>query len=365
MSSRLQQILELYLTSTPAPPGVTSRDIVRKAIEFDAPPRVPYSFITPLASDFFEVAAVPRFLGLADPGGDAANLWTGEKEKENRNLGDRYYDEWGIGWEVTGRAWDHAFDSPLRDLQRLDGYRFPDVADPRKFDVLQPYVEQAQDAGKYVVGFDPIMMFERMRALLGFEELMVAPYTQPRGLEGLLDRLADLEVAVIEQWARIGSVNAYMTWDDWGLQTTLQMNPEAFRQYYKPRYARIAEAAHQGGMHYIWHNCGYIMDMFEDMIEIGVDVVQLDQPRLMGHRELAGRFGGRICFWNTVDIQWSTIENPSENEIRAEVAEMMKAFNRFGGGIIARQYPDANDIEMSPECHMQIYEAFIENGCGL
>ncbi len=365
MHSALQQVLDLYLQPTPVPTGMTSKELVFKAIEFDNPPRIPYSFITPLASDFFETAAVPRFLELMAPDSPAANLWATEKNKKQRLKGERYYDEWGVGWETTKRLWDHAFDSPLQNLENLKDYRFPDVAAPEKFDALQPFVGQARKAEKYIVGFDPILMFERMRALLGFEELMVAPYTQPEGLQALMDRLADLEIAVIEQWARIGNVDAYMTWDDWGLQTTLQMNPETFRQFFKPRYARIVEAAHSHGMHYIWHNCGHIVDMIEDMIEIGVDAVQLDQPRLMGHRELAGRFGGRLCFWNTVDIQWSTMEHLPKNEIRREVADMVKAFNRFHGGFMARQYPDASDIGMPPERHMLIYEAFLENGCAL
>ncbi len=72
--------------------------------------------------------------------------------------------------------------SPLRNLNRLDSYQFPDVAAPEKFDALETFVKQALKAGKYVVGFDPILMFERLRALVGFEELMVAPYTQPAGL---------------------------------------------------------------------------------------------------------------------------------------------------------------------------------------
>lgn len=367
MNPLFQQLLELYLLPTPIPPGMVSRDIVRKAIEFDRPPRIPFSFINPLQSDFFEIAAVPRFsfLNAPDSQDKVANIWVSKLTEKPMNQGDRYYDEWGVGWEVSGRLWDHAFDHPLRDLRKLDGYRFPDVAAPEKFDLLQPYVRQARKAGKYLVGFDPILMFERMRGLMGFEELMVAPYTQPEGLQALLDLLADLEIAVINQWARIGDVDAYMTWDDWGLQTSLQMNPLTFRQYYKPRYARIVEAAHQGGMHYIWHNCGYIMDMIEDMIEIGVDVLQLDQPRLMGYRELADRFGGRMCFWNTADIQWSATQDLPESEIKAEVAKMVKAFNRFDGGFMARQYADATDIEMPPERDVAIYEAFLDSGCGL
>jgi len=102
-----------------------------------------------------------------------------------------------------------------------------------------------------------------------------------------------------------------------------------------------------------------------EMIEIGVDVVQLDQPRLMGHRHLSDSFGGAICFWNTVDIQWSTSEAATESGIRAEVKEMMQAFNRFNGGIIARHYPQPGDIALPPEFHSASYQAFLENGCGL
>jgi hypothetical protein len=365
MNVELQQLLDLYLQPTPVPADMTSRDIVCKAVEFDNPPRIPYSFVTPVASDFFEVAAVPKFIALVDSQSEVANVWVAEQNKERRNRGEKYYDEWGVGWEVTGRLWDHSFDHPLRDLRKLDSYQFPNVVAPEKFDVLRPYVTQARDAGKYVVGFDPILLFERMRALLGFEELMVAHYTQSDGLEALLDRLADLEVAVVGEWARIEGVDAYMTWDDWGLQTSLQMSPEAFRKYYKPRYAKIVEAAHWQGMHYIWHNCGQIFDIIPDMIEIGVDVIQLDQPRLMGYDELAGAFGGKICFWNTLDIQWSTIENPTEDEVRAEVSRMVRAFNCFHGGFMARQYPDVLDIEMPYERHLAIYEAFLANGCAL
>ena len=38
-------LLEDYLELVPTPPGVTSREIVRRAIEFDSPPRIPYSFM--------------------------------------------------------------------------------------------------------------------------------------------------------------------------------------------------------------------------------------------------------------------------------------------------------------------------------
>ncbi len=353
MNEKLKEILDEYLKPTPVPPGMTSREIVRRAIEFEDPPRIPYSFIVPLKSDFFEAALANAFPGGAD------------RRQKPEKIGDVYYDEWGVGQEFTGRGWDHAFDHPLKNLTKLKDYEFPDVASPERFSPLKPFIEQAGEAGKYVVGFDPIMMFERMRALLGFEELMMAPYTQPDGLEALLDRLTDLTIKVVEQWSRLGKVDGYMTWEDWGLQTSLQMKVETFRRFYKPRYARIVEAVHQNGMHYIWHNCGQILDMVPDMIDIGVDVLQLDQPRLMGHKKLADNFGGKICFWNTVDIQWSVSEEVTMDDIRAEVKEMVNVFNRFNGGFMARHYPQPRDIQLSNERCRLIYEAFLENGCAL
>jgi hypothetical protein len=353
VDERLEGLMERLLAPTPTPSGMTSREIVRRAIEFDGPPRVPYSFISPLESDFFETVILQAVRGA--PGG----------ARRSRELGALYRDEWGVGWEVTTRAWDHAVDHPLRDLEGLSEFRFPDVAAPERFDWLAPYLERARRAGKYVVGWDPIQTYELMRSLMGFEELMVAPYTQPRALRELLDRLGDLEIAMMDGFARLGGIDGFMTWQDFGLQTTLQMKPETFREIYKPHYARMVAAAHERGTHYIWHSCGQIAEILPDMVEIGVDVVQLDQPRLMGHHSLADAFGGRICFWNTVDIQWATRGALTDSDIRAEVKEMLAAFDRFNGGFMARHYPQPWDIELAPDFHRASYEAFLEHGCGL
>jgi uroporphyrinogen decarboxylase len=350
MSDGLVKIIEEYAKPVATPPSVTSREIARKAVEFGSPDRIPYSFITPFQSDFFECAILRALFG------------NGRRDKP-KNRGDVYYDEWGVGQKVTGREWDHAFDYPLKDLQKLDGYQFPDLAAPKIYTQQKAFIQKANEAGKYIIGYDPVMMFERVRSLMGFEAMMVAPYTQPDGLKELLDRLTDLTIAIIEAWAGIGGVHGYMTWEDWGLQTSLQMKIETFRRFYKPCYARIVEAVHNHGMHYIWHNCGQILDMIPDMIEIGVDVVQLDQPRLMGHEKLTGEFGGKICFWNTVDIQWSVLEDITEDDLRHEVAEMIETYNRFEGGFMARHYPQPRDINLSAERNRVIAEAFFEYGC--
>jgi hypothetical protein len=48
---------------------------------------------------------------------------------------------------------------------------FPDVTGPEQFVWLEPAIRQAQGTGECVVGYDPIEMYERMRALMGHHKL--------------------------------------------------------------------------------------------------------------------------------------------------------------------------------------------------
>ena len=346
MKAELHAWLEDALAPQPAPPGATSRDIVRQAIRCESPPRSPSSFVDPIRSDFFELAELERLLDRVGMG-------------SQRSPGAVYTDTWGVRQAVVPGLFDRVLDHPLADLGKLDGYPFPDVAAPQCFARFAPLVEQANRVGKYVVAGDPVGLFERARALLGFETLTLAPWAQRPRLEALLDRLTQLTVETIEGLAELGGVDAFMTWQDFGTQTQLAVSLDTFRELYAPRLARVVRTAHEAGLHFVWHCCGQIFDLIPEMIAIGVDVVQLDQPRLIGHARLAEAFGGRICFWNTVDTQWAATEDPSDADLRAEVAAMTTPFRRFRGGFMARHYPQPHDIGLSRHFHDVTARAFL------
>ncbi len=93
---RIQALIDAYVKPVPTPSGFTSREIVRRAIEFDDPPRVPYSFVEPLESDFVELAAIVAGA-------------TGSAEDVPVPKGEMVFDEWGVGWRSSGKAaWGHA-----------------------------------------------------------------------------------------------------------------------------------------------------------------------------------------------------------------------------------------------------------------
>jgi len=172
--------------------------------------------------------------------------------------------------------------------------------------------------------------------------------------------LVNLEIGIINRWNELG-VHGFMTWDDWGTEEALWINPQIWRHIFKPRYKKVTDVLHSNGMHYFFHSCGYIWDIIADLIEIGVDVLQLDQPELIGIEKLGSQFGGKICFFNPVDIQ-KTIQTGNLEEIRESAKKMIKYLGSFNGGFMAREYPQPEAIDITQDKIEVMYQAFKQYG---
>ena len=108
-------------------------------------------------------------------------------------------------------------------------------------------------------------------------------------------------------------------------------SPAIFKEFVKPRYKRLIDAAHEHNMHFWLHTCGDVRPFMEDFIEIGLVVIHPIQKYTMDEVEVAERFGGRIAFWAGMDVQqilpWGTPE-----DVRKEVRFMIDTYDRPDGG---------------------------------
>jgi len=344
-------LLNEVLRPQPTPAGLTSRDLVRRSIGFDSPARFPYSFIDPVASDFFETALL-HWHGYFDRGASPA-------------IGTRYLDDWTVQREVSSGLFDRALTHPLCDLDALGKYSCPDLDAPEHYHVYESLFAKAQNAGKYIVASDPVLLLERVRDLMGFEAMLVAPFEQRSGFESLLDRLTDLTIACVDQYAEAGQVDAFMTWQDFGAQSGLIISLDVFREFFQPRIASIIDATHRRGMHFIWHCCGEIASLIPEAITMGVDVLQLDQPRVIGHAALGELCEGRICLWNSVDTIWSSTPDLSVEALESEIEAMTAPFRGGNGGFMARHYPQPNDIALPDFFHPASRRAFLKYGAAI
>ncbi len=291
----------------------TSRETVIRAIKFQNPQRIPYNFPEKYGSDIYD---------FSFPHPD---------RRPRQGV-----DEWGAVWENIGNSGQgQVKDFPLKDWKDFDKLRIPDIHDPKRWETLKGTRKKAGD--KFLLGWG-ISIYERVHFLRGLENTWADIYEEPENLGRLLDILADMSIEIIKKYAEEG-FDGYIFCDDWGLQNQLMIPPSKWRELWKPRYARIFDACHKHGMFAFLHSCGYIVEILDDLIEIGLDVIHMDQQENMGLELLGERFGGRITFYAPVDIQ-KTMVYGSLDDIRAYCRKMVRLLGRPEGGFIARWYTD-------------------------
>ena len=295
---------------------MTGREVVAATIRFAGPDRLAHDFPDPYGSDFAGTAMSPSPDGRPEKG-----------------IG---VDEWGAVWENIGVCQlGEVKEFPLQDWADFAKLRIPDIRDPARWTSLEGARERAGE--QFLLGYG-VSIYERVHFIRGLENTWVDIYEAPDELGHLLDILVDMDLVAIEHYAAAG-VDGFIFCDDWGLQNRLMISPDKWREIWKPRYARIYGAAHAAGMFTFMHSCGYIVDILDDLIDIGLDVIHMDQQENMGLELLGARFGGRLTFYSPVDIQ-QTMCHGSLDDIRAYARNMARLLGRPSGGFIPRWYTD-------------------------
>jgi len=266
--------------------------------------------------------------------------------------------EWGAVWENIGVSdLGQVKDFPLKDWADFDRLTIPDIHDPARWQDLDGARDRAGE--KFLLG-SGVSLYERVHFIRGLENTWADIYENPGELGKLIDILVEMNLVAIGKYAEAGA-DGYMWCDDWGLQDRMMISPGKWREIWKPRYARIYEAAHQAGLLTFLHSCGHIVDILDDLIEIGLDVIQMDQQENMGLELLGERFGGRITFWCPVDIQ-ATMAQGTLDEIREYCRKMTACLGRPEGGFMAGWYGDPEGAGHSPEAIDAMCREFVRIG---
>lgn len=245
-------------------------------------------------------------------------------------------DEFGCTWAksavgVGGQVQTHILD----DWSQLDEYldrQFPAPTSEERdrFSRLKAVRERSRDG--YILGRLFRTFADRLFFLRGMENALVDLYTQPVRVQKLLETLTGFTIELIQGFAKHGA-DGVLLGDDWGLQDRLLIRPELWRETFKPWYARMFAAAHEAGLQVWFHSCGNVLELVDDFIEIGMDVLNPLQSRALDLVELARRHRGRTAFSGGIDTQF-TLTRGSPREVREEVFRIAGTLQTDRGGYI-------------------------------
>lgn len=314
---------------------MNARERVIKAIEFEGPDRVPNGcYALPGALHKYSEKLVNLFQRFPSDFHRFISSWTDMTDVFRDSIpykGGINKDPWGCVWKtlhpgIFGRIIEH----PLADLKNLESYKLPDISELVNFDEVEKSIRLSGHQ-HYVLG-DSENFFERLHFLHGYENTLIDLTMGRNELRKLIDLLFDLKMKFIKHWLEVDIDGLYFL-DDWGTQQGLMINPKLWRGVFKPLYKKMFGIVHKAGKHVFFHSDGYVLDIIPDLIEIGVDALNI-QVNLMGIERISEKFGGKICILADIDRQ-HLLPFGKPDEVEERVKHIIRAFSDFNGGLIS------------------------------
>jgi len=309
---------------------MSSRDLVREILKFEAPARVPRQmWLLPWANENHpgwveEIQATFPDDIVTCPVTYKTSL---------RSVGDRYglgtyVDDWGCVFQNRHKGIIGQVKKPL--LERWDDLEKVRMPVERLSVDLDEVKSYCQGTDRFVLAPGSVHPFERLQFIRGTENLLIDLIEQPSELAVLIDRIHGLYTRQLKLWADT-DVDGLVFADDWGGQNSLLISPEMWRRLFKQLYRDYIDIAHAHGKYAFMHSDGYIMDILPDLIELGLDAINA-QVFCMGVEELGKRFAGKITFWGEIDRQ-HVLPHGTTEDVYDAVGTVRRWLYRDGGVI--------------------------------
>jgi uroporphyrinogen-III decarboxylase len=189
--------------------------------------------------------------------------------------------------------------------------------------------------------------------LFGIEQLIMETYDDPAWVHAFLQIIHDRKKTYIDstKGARYDILEL-----GGGDASTTVISPTLFDEFVAPYDARLIESAHAAGQRIVYHTCGGMMPILEQIADLKTDAMETFTPAAMGGDtdllEAKRRIGSRVCMIGGFD-QFHFFTGCTTETTRKAVRHCFETAGEGGRYILA---PSDHFFDAEPE----LLEAFAD-----
>ena len=283
----------------------------------------------------------------------------------------RYKDEWGaiyrpVKYQDQILYYD-IIESPLsnaRTLRDIEAHPWPNPDDPTPFEGLGEKAKKLRENTEYALVGHPgfsTSIFQIACGVRGYTNFLIDLVKRKELAHTVLQIITEIQIERMKRYLQ--EVGPYLdvvcVGDDFCHQRGPLMSLQIFREIIKPylqKYYETIKSFTPAKLHL--HSCGAVHHILDDLIDIGVDIINPVQVSAEGMDPawLKKRFGAKIVFWGGIDTQ-NILPYGSAEDVRREVRKITKILGENGGYVLSAVHniqadvPPENIVAMFDEAY--------------
>ena len=225
-------------------------------------------------------------------------------------------------------------DGPIQTRADFEQYPFDEL--PKIFwETYTPHLEAIRKAlpvGMKAFGGCGYGIFESAQDLVGYTNLCIMQCIDPELFADIFKRVGDLyETLWTDMVKNYSDIFVFFRMgDDLGFHTNTLLDPEIIRTHILPQYKRVIDIVHRGNKKFLMHSCGYIFEVMDDLIALGIDAKHSNENQIAAFQKWIDDYNDRIGLFGGFDMN-DLILNPYET-VYAQVLEQGTEFRRKARG---------------------------------
>ncbi len=224
------------------------------------------------------------------------------------------------------RKWASENSGVIAGAGDFENYRFPS---PQDFDYSKfEQIRLLLPDGMGVIGqYGDI--FTMTWEMMGFETFSMALFEDPQLVAALNEKIGSLVLPMFEYFAQSDAVDVLWYSDDIAFTEGLLVSPDTLHTYFFPWLRKIGDLARTSGKPLLYHSDGVLWDVFDEIIDCGVDAIHPIEPKAMDIVEVKQRYGAKLCLLGNVDVD--ILARGTKEQIRSIVRENIEKVGYNGG----------------------------------
>ena len=175
-------------------------------------------------------------------------------------------------------------------------------------------------------------IFECVQELVGFENLCYIKADDEDLYADLFKKVGETNYKIWKQFLELYS-DVYCVarfGDDLGYKSSTMLNKEDIVDYIIPEYAKIIELIHSYNMPFLYHSCGCIFDVMDEIITVAkIDAKHSNEDQIAPFPAWVEKYGDRIGNFGGIDTD--AVCRLGKEEMKDYITEVVAKCKGHGG----------------------------------